>query len=568
MRQTHSKPRWQLLLSCLLLAGLPKLFPPPPAAAMSSARCALDPACAALLRSGVTQVVAAPTTPVVSSTTIVTTGTGITLSDIAAPVTIVGVGTAAWYYWNQAQNQKAQNLARQRFYQTHCPNPANDPLCGSAIDISFISPNNSNRLLAYRLGQGYEWVAYKIEDVLYDAGDGKGLQNWGPGFWFQTPDGRWHLGPGMDVKTLVVTPVNAPTWENWPEVARATAVGLLTPDDWAGLISAMPVGGTLYAGQTIRAPQIIIPGADTDDPNTPLIDERLPRVVTPSYTLPAAPPVPTPTPTLSPEPTPTTEPTPSPEPLPSPSPTLPPPPPPLPLPNPSPTPTPVPSPSPTPPPPQNDDDFWKQFPPGQKRKLKWLINKGILKEEEVRKGRFGTVEPKTGCFYIELLRHLGDDDDGEIDPTVVAKAADYASDVTGSPGDLIAVAPDGDAGYYDGLVRANGEVVRLKLEPIGSVVEAKYGYSWLRKFIRRNVINRNPELIRDDTPKTKEEWSKYNKMRNQINREARVANKCRLRYFLSFSNEKAYLSAQELFTGGNRVVFYSVDSHHIEYIEF
>jgi hypothetical protein len=44
---------------------------------------------------------------------------------------------------------------------------ANDPLCGSAIDISFISPNNSNRLLAYRLGQGYEWVAYKVVEAKY-----------------------------------------------------------------------------------------------------------------------------------------------------------------------------------------------------------------------------------------------------------------------------------------------------------------------------------------------------------------------------------------------------------------
>jgi hypothetical protein len=82
----------------------------------------------------------------------------------------------------------------------------------------------------------------------------------------------------------------------------------------------MPEAGKLNPGETVRAPEIIIPGADADDPNTPLIDERLPRVVSPSYTLPGGSPPPTPEPTPSPEPLPSPSPSPEPSPPPPPQP--------------------------------------------------------------------------------------------------------------------------------------------------------------------------------------------------------------------------------------------------------
>ncbi len=55
---------------------------------------------------------------------------------------------------------------------------------------------------------------------------------------------------------------------------RNTAVQLLNNSDWQGLISSMPAGGILNPGDKINAPTIVIPGQETDDPNTPA-DERL-----------------------------------------------------------------------------------------------------------------------------------------------------------------------------------------------------------------------------------------------------------------------------------------------------
>jgi hypothetical protein len=101
-------------------------------------------------------------------------------------------------------------------------------------------------------------------------------------------------------------------WQNWPKTKRETGVNLISPDEWGALIEAMPVAGKLKPGETITAPKIVIPGAQADDPRTPLVDERLPRVVSPSYTFPGGSPRPSPSPSPTPPPLPPASPSPSP----------------------------------------------------------------------------------------------------------------------------------------------------------------------------------------------------------------------------------------------------------------
>ncbi len=66
-------------------------------------------------------------------------------------------------------------------------------------------------------------------------------------------------------------------WKDWSQEKRSIAVAALTPADWQGFITSMPVGGRLIPGDQVNAPGgIIIPGQPEDDPNTPA-DERLLR---------------------------------------------------------------------------------------------------------------------------------------------------------------------------------------------------------------------------------------------------------------------------------------------------
>lgn len=67
-------------------------------------------------------------------------------------------------------------------------------------------------------------------------------------------------------------------WKDWSQAKRDAAVALLTDSDWQRLITSMPKGGTLDPGDTVKAPKIVIPGQEWDNPNTLGDDRRLKTV--------------------------------------------------------------------------------------------------------------------------------------------------------------------------------------------------------------------------------------------------------------------------------------------------
>jgi hypothetical protein len=147
----------------------------------------------------------------------------------------------------------------------------------------------------------------------------------------------------------------------------------------------------------------------------------------------------------------------------------------------------------------------------------------------------------TGCFYTQLNRHLGDGSD---------EAAAYATQVTGSIGDFFVIEPTGILAFYDGVVRENGEAYTRGQAPLFSVAEAKWGYGWLNKFIEKQKPGRDRRLIYNPNPPSLDPFDQkeaFNKMKAQVRREQLVAERCKLEYFMSFSNLSGFLSAQEIF---------------------
>lgn len=92
--------------------------------------CAANPECASVLGAELAPSVAAPTAAGSASTISVTTATGAsTTIEAASGVAVVGdmrlSGVAAFYIWNQAQNQQAQDLAQKKY----CTANSNDAVC-------------------------------------------------------------------------------------------------------------------------------------------------------------------------------------------------------------------------------------------------------------------------------------------------------------------------------------------------------------------------------------------------------------------------------------------------------
>jgi hypothetical protein len=204
-----------------------------PASAQSSSACARDPKCVQLLAKELPKSVTAPTGTGYGSSTL-TTGGGLSIKAVA-PVAIVsvGVGGGAWYYWNESQNQKAQELAQQKFYATYCTDPSQNSLCGSSLRALFYSPKHRTELV-YHIGQGTPHKAFKIQRCIHDYGDGRGPVDLGvfvftPLYWGQTAFDSCG-GPDVDPKSLQIW-VSNPVWKDWPDADRETAVGLLSDSD-------------------------------------------------------------------------------------------------------------------------------------------------------------------------------------------------------------------------------------------------------------------------------------------------------------------------------------------------
>jgi hypothetical protein len=129
-------PLYLLTVLCQIL-----LSQAPASAGSSANSCFKNPECVRQVFPELAKSVTAPTDAGYGSSTITTGGLSI---KAVAPVAIVtvGVGGGAWYYWNESQNQKAQELAQQKFYATYCQEPSKNRLCGSSLMALIYSPRH------------------------------------------------------------------------------------------------------------------------------------------------------------------------------------------------------------------------------------------------------------------------------------------------------------------------------------------------------------------------------------------------------------------------------------------
>ncbi|WP_193200080.1 hypothetical protein [Nostoc sp. MG11] len=107
----------------ILLLIFKGILPKPAYAFLSSLdACAVKPECAAAIGSELSPAITAPTAAGSGATTIsTTTATGATTSSVQAVAGATVVrdmrlpGVAAFYIWNRAQNEQAQNKAKERY---------------------------------------------------------------------------------------------------------------------------------------------------------------------------------------------------------------------------------------------------------------------------------------------------------------------------------------------------------------------------------------------------------------------------------------------------------------------
>jgi hypothetical protein len=601
---------YQLFPVYLLTVLCQILLSQAPASALSSAdECLKQPKCREIVFPELVKTV----TAVAAARTRITIGAENPLSDAAAPVVIVdGQSQAATpvYYWNISLKEQAQALARSKY----CGFYPKDSLClvplaggqrsGIPYSVTVLeTTNNRNepwyprQIATYtsafhqNIGGGLGPITGPITGIhqvikpwhQYHQASEFGVIAAGSQAVFRLWSETYYAGtPNYTHAVLSVQPLDGQAdvsnpefvqWQNWSKAKREAAVNLISPTEWGALIESMPVAGKLNPGETITAPKIVLPGAETDDPNTPLIDERVPRVVTPSYTVPTSPPIPQPSPTPTSPPPPAPSPTPTPPPpTPSPTPT-PPPPAPSPTPPPPPSPSPNPSPSPTPTPSPSPDDIWSKLTPKQVEKLKKHIedSKKFQGTDEEHRMTDDLVRTKgkldeNGCLRIEIPRLGG-----------YKHHNDYATYVTGSQNDLFIMEPGiGEYAYYDGQVKRNGAAYTLAtqypndgfgIQKLGAVVEVKTKHFWLRKFIAPENPNRHPDLQYDSRPKSQREEDRKERIVRQLNIYSYVANSCQIRFFASFNQRQPWLAARELFELRTRITDRQVKVSHIFYPE-
>ncbi|MEH2299191.1 MAG: papain fold toxin domain-containing protein [Nostoc sp.] len=272
----------------LLLLIFKGILPQPAYALLSSLdACAVQPECAAAIGLELSPTIAAPTAEAAGTTAIsTTTATGATTSSVeaVAGTTVVGdmrlPGVAAYYIWNKGQNQKAQEKAKERYCESH----ADIVACGGKGGPT-----------------GTAWFPNTITFTQQSDGSYYLYGKWITPNCTASPNYASGLGYFTNPYLLLVdfSPVPGcvgqvaiegdPTqWKNWSQYLRNQAVNSLTSFDWQGLISSMPAGGILNPGDKIHAPTIVIPGQETDDPNTPA-DERLLRKESGFFTFPGIP---------------------------------------------------------------------------------------------------------------------------------------------------------------------------------------------------------------------------------------------------------------------------------------
>lgn len=237
-------------------------------------------------------------------TFIFTTAAGATnATQAAAGVTVVGdmrlSGIAAYYLWSRGVNEQAQEIARQRY----CAAYPKDLVCaGQSPGVAYIvSVQNYSNGFPFSYVQKHR-VYGQIEGLFkvntspnpnlawwygaYGSVIYLRARNWsGQVFDYQVVGGSspsksiWDSLSSkiLDVKREDGKPdTGSKNWKDWSQEKRNEAVRLLTVSDWQGLITSMPEGGRLIPKDAVKAPTIVIPGQEQDDPNTPA-DERILR---------------------------------------------------------------------------------------------------------------------------------------------------------------------------------------------------------------------------------------------------------------------------------------------------
>lgn len=335
---------WRLYI---FLLSLQVASPNSAAYALTSLQeCAKSPDCAELEGVALKSAVTAPTSAGEATTVTTSTGAEITAAGRAVIVgTGAAVGVATWYFWSQPLNDEAQALARQKY----CAANPNDAVClppftgGQELFTPYYVTVEIN-LDGSKFQETYTAFG-PIRDARIAQGD---CSDWGGGwcrisrqllsggpvngwdapraepYWREFNEHYGHVEHPL-IRIVKVTRQDGQPdtggdpppkdWKDWPQEKRDAAVALLTPTDWQAYIPYLPKGGTLQPGDTINASKIVIPGQETDDPNTPE-DERKPRILTQPYTWPGGQPLPSPSPESSPEPSPSPDPSPSPSPSP------------------------------------------------------------------------------------------------------------------------------------------------------------------------------------------------------------------------------------------------------------
>lgn len=299
------------LLLLILKGAFPKAayaFVPSPGMSTLDT-CAAQPACRAALGSELAPAIATPTAEGVASTITASTATGVsTTTQAAAGVAVVGdmrlSGIAAYYLWSRGVNGQAQEIARQRY----CAAYPKDVVCGP-----FTGGQSPVYYYVYAVRNGVEYVLHwtdqydtplpvlgPITNIVPNGSWGWYGQTYGHEYLVYDANGNLVGNKPLISKEytfeLIGTVPNPPTivrrvdgqpdtlgnppplpWKDWSQEKRSIAVAALTPADWQGFITSMPVGGRLIPGDQVNAPGgIIIPGQPEDDPNTPA-DERLLR---------------------------------------------------------------------------------------------------------------------------------------------------------------------------------------------------------------------------------------------------------------------------------------------------
>lgn len=290
------------------------IFPKPAYAFLSSLdACAANPECAAAVSSELSPAVSAPTGAGFGASTLsTTTAAGATSSSVqgVAEISVAArLGTLGiLYYWNQAQNEQAQNKAKQKY----CAAYPTDLVCDAQANVVYnieATLHSTDGTYSY----DYYYSGTAIGSINYANADAPHwITGWSPpligiynndgirtGYlgWNYTGTGSYPLDEWAQITGITITsitrqdgqPETPPSpWKDWSQEKRDEAVRLLNDSDWQGLINSMPQAGVLNPGDKINAPTIVIPGEETDDPNTPA-DERLLRKEHGFFTFPGLP---------------------------------------------------------------------------------------------------------------------------------------------------------------------------------------------------------------------------------------------------------------------------------------